>query len=121
MKVLYIDDDEDIIELIQWKLRESEATIEFASSGKEGLKKFRAAKFDLVIVDNVMPIMQGIDVCKKISGMDDPPPTVLITGVVDDNTLRQAKELGISTVIKKDVGSKFINDLSLCIQQYIPK
>lgn len=59
-KILLIDDDEDIRELIAFYLPEERFETKTAANGKEGLKMLEEFKPDLVILDLLMPVMDGI-------------------------------------------------------------
>jgi len=60
-KILLIEDDEDLLELYAEVLKNEKYYVETASNGREGLEKFNKTKFDLVILDIRMPVMDGIE------------------------------------------------------------
>jgi CheY-like chemotaxis protein len=55
-------------------------TVETAADGCEGLSKFRAGKFDLVLVDRAMPEINGDQLTEAIKEMDPDMPVILVTG-----------------------------------------
>lgn len=65
-KILIIDDDENICELVKLYLLKEGFDVVTASNGKEGMEKFEQEKPDLVILDIMMPEMDGWEVCRAI-------------------------------------------------------
>ena len=65
-KILVVDDEEKITELIQWILEEENFQVITAKSGKEALDKMRNYAPDLIILDIMMPEMDGWQVCREI-------------------------------------------------------
>ena len=82
-KVLFVDDDVDFCEVAKILLESKGYEVVLAYDGKEGLEKVRAEKPDLVILDVMMPEMNGYDVCVVVKA--DPElkkiPVILLTGV----------------------------------------
>jgi len=82
-KVLFVDDDVDFCEVAKLLLESKGYEVVLAYDGKEGLEKMRAEKPDLVILDVMMPEMNGYDVCVVLKA--DPElkkiPVILLTGV----------------------------------------
>lgn len=64
--ILVVDDDKEIAELVGIHLREEGYEVYKAYSGKEALKIFKQERIDLVILDVMMPVMDGNQVCSKI-------------------------------------------------------
>jgi two-component system alkaline phosphatase synthesis response regulator PhoP len=65
-KILIVDDDADIIEAISVVLEAHEYTVVTAQDGEEGLAKLREEKPSLMILDLLMPRMDGFAVCKEL-------------------------------------------------------
>ena len=65
-KVLIIDDEEDIRELIQYNLKKEGFEVSTAENGKLGLEKLKESKPDLILLDVMMPEMDGMEVCEII-------------------------------------------------------
>jgi two-component system alkaline phosphatase synthesis response regulator PhoP len=82
-KVVLVDDDVDFCEATKLLLESKDFEVVLAYDGKEGLDKIRAEKPDLVILDVMMPEMNGYDVCVVLKA--DPElkeiPTILLTAV----------------------------------------
>jgi two-component system alkaline phosphatase synthesis response regulator PhoP len=88
-KVLLVDDDVDFCEAAKLLLDSKGYEVVLAHDGKEGLEKMRAEEPDLVILDVMMPEMNGYDVCVVIKA--DPAlkktPVILLTAV-DQNLFK---------------------------------
>ena len=65
-QILLIEDDPFLIDIYTTKLKDSGFSIEVATDGKEGLKKIREKKFDLLVLDIVLPKIDGWEILEKI-------------------------------------------------------
>ena len=85
VSVLIVEDDRNIAELLQMYLEKEGYAVTIASDGGKGLEKFRAIKPDLVLLDVMMPVMDGWAVCKAIRA-DSQVPIIMLTakGETDD-------------------------------------
>lgn len=81
-KILLIDDDPFILDMYVLKLKDSGFTIDSASNGKDGLSKIKTFEPDLLLLDIVMPTMDGFDVLQEIKKN---PPTRLFKIVLLSN------------------------------------
>ena len=83
--VLVVEDDKKIAELLQMYLEKEGYAVTVAHDGGAGLSKFRAIKPDLVLLDVMMPVMDGWAVCKAIRAEDQTPINMLTAkGETDD-------------------------------------
>ena len=85
ISVLIVEDDPNIRELLQLYLEKDGYAVTLASDGGQGLEKYRAIKPDLVLLDVMMPVMDGWAVCKAIR-QDGNTPVIMLTakGETDD-------------------------------------
>ena len=85
ISVLVVEDDRNIAELLQMYLEKEGYAVTLASDGGQGLSKFRAIKPDLVLLDVMMPVMDGWAVCKAIRA-EGKTPVIMLTakGETDD-------------------------------------
>ena len=85
ISVLIVEDDRHIAELLQMYLEKEGYAVTVASDGGQGLTKFRAIKPDLVLLDVMMPVMDGWSVCKAIR-TEGQTPVIMLTakGETDD-------------------------------------
>ena len=99
-KILMVDDDVDFCAAVKLLLESKAYEVVLAHDGKEGLDKARAAGPDLVILDVMMPEMNGYDVCVVLKS--DPKlshiPVILLTAV-DQSIFKTTytKEMGLMT------------------------
>lgn len=87
-RLLVVDDDNEIRELLEFDLAHSGYQIDTAADGVEGLNKALNAHYDLVLLDVMMPKMNGYDVCKNIRKSKPEMPVLLLTakGTINDKT-----------------------------------
>ena len=70
-KILLVDDEKDILEFLSYNLKKEGFRIDTANNGISALKKLEKSKPDLIILDVMMPEMDGIEVCEKIREQDN--------------------------------------------------
>jgi DNA-binding response OmpR family regulator len=87
MKVLIVDDDPDIIEVVNlcFNLRWPDADVISATNGEEGLRLIEREKPDLILLDIMLPVVDGFQLCQEIRRFSDVPIVMLTarTGEVD--------------------------------------
>lgn len=103
-RVLVIDDDEEQRTLVRAMLSGAGHHVEEAADGAEGLRKFGAAKPDLVLTDIHMPGLDGHEVISALKVLHSDVPVIAMSGgsaVPKDELLIQAVSLGAKEVIMK--------------------
>lgn len=87
-KLLVVDDDNEIRELLEFDLSQSGYSVETAVDGFDGLNKALNSYYDLVLLDVMMPKMNGYDVCRNLRKSKPTVPVILLTakGTIDDKT-----------------------------------
>ncbi len=85
VSILIVEDDKNIQELLQLYLEKEGYAVTLADNGGQGLTKFRSIKPDLVLLDVMMPVMDGWEVCKLIRA-ESRTPVIMLTakGELDD-------------------------------------
>ena len=85
VSVLIVEDDRNIAELLQMYLEKEGYAVTTAYDGGQGLQKFRSIQPDLVLLDVMMPVLNGWEVCKAIRA-ESRTPVIMLTakGEVDD-------------------------------------
>ena len=104
-KILVVDDDANICELLRLYLTKEGYQVTVANDGEEGLEKFNAVKPDMVLLDVMMPRMDGLEVCRRIRKAGNTPVMMLTAkGETFDKVL--GLELGADDYITKPFDSK---------------
>lgn len=101
--ILLIDDEPVLRETISDSLRHEGFEVTLASSGEEGLEKFRNQSHDLVIVDLIMEGMGGIEVSKEILKLKPQTPMMILTGHGSLATAIEALQLKLHDYILKPI------------------
>jgi CheY-like chemotaxis protein len=101
LKVLLVDDEEDIIEVIQDRLEAYGFTVVTAGNGLEALKKLSMEKFDGVFLDVKMPEMGGIEALEEIRKKDKKIPIIIITSSSTREAAIEAMAKGASEYVLK--------------------
>lgn len=70
-KILIVDDEPDILEFIKYLLEREDYQVETAANGIEAIQKSKTFKPDLILMDVMMPIMDGIEACRQIKLQPD--------------------------------------------------
>jgi len=99
-KILAIDDDLIICEIITKMLSREGCEVYSANSGLDGLQLLKDINPHLVLVDILMPSMDGMDVLKRIREISD-VPTIMLSALNQTNVTIRAMELGADDYIKK--------------------
>ena len=88
ISVLIVEDDRNIAELLQMYLEKEGYAVTVACDSGQGLTKFRSIKPDLVLLDVMMPVMDGWSVCKSIR-TESQTPVIMLTakGETDDKVM----------------------------------
>ena len=104
-KILVVDDDANICELLRLYLTKEGYQVTVANDGEEGLEKFNAVKPDMVLLDVMMPRMDGLEVCRRIRKAGNTPVMMLTAkGETFDKVL--GLELGADDYIVKPFDMK---------------
>jgi phosphate regulon transcriptional regulator PhoB len=102
-KILTVDDEQDIIELLSYNLSREGFEVTTAMDGEEALKKIRAKSFDLVILDLMMPGIQGMELCRILR--NDPKtkylPIIMLTAKTEEVDRILGLEMGADDYITK--------------------
>ena len=75
--------------------------VEYAADGAEGLAKAQTGRFDLIILDVMLPSMNGFDICKAIREKDKSQPIIMLTAKTADEDIIQGLTLGADDYVAK--------------------
>lgn len=121
-KILVVDDDPSLRELYDEVLKTAGYTVEFAVDGEEGLAKIRTQGYDLVLLDVMMPKLDGLGVLTKLQSDNPKPPKmpviIIWTNLSHDPAIKEALNKGATNVlVKADLAP---NQVIAMVQKYLP-
>lgn len=102
-KILAVDDEKDILALITYNLQKEGFRIVSCQDGETALEKLRTETFDLVILDLMLPGMQGMELCKTLKSGDDTAaiPIIMLTAKGEELDKVLGLEMGADDYITK--------------------
>jgi two-component system alkaline phosphatase synthesis response regulator PhoP len=100
-KVLIIEDDKDITDLVAIHLRDLGYSVDKAFDGEKGLSKALSGSYDLVLLDLMLPKLEGLEVCKKIREQDKALSIIMLTSRSEEMDKILGLELGADDYIVK--------------------
>lgn len=102
-KILVVDDEIDILTLLQYNLEKSGFIVSVAKDGPEAIEVARKERPDLIILDLMLPSMEGTEVCKAIKGREDTGhiPIIMLTAKGEEIDRIVGLELGADDYITK--------------------
>lgn len=103
--ILIVDDDDLVRSLLQAKIEEDGYQVETARNGEEALVIYQQIQPDLVLLDGVMPEMDGFECCEQLQQLPggELTPVLMITGLDDSASLDRAYEVGAADYITKPI------------------
>ena len=116
MKLLAVDDVAMNLKVLSGFLKKSEMIIDMCTSGAEAIEAWKKNKYDLVLLDHMMPLMDGIE-CAKIMwsepGLNEGVPIVMLTANAIHGMKEQYMDLGFADYLSKPYTQEQLNDV-LC-------
>ncbi len=79
MKILIIEDDVKIVNFLKKGLEEESYSIDYSHNGEEGLYLASVNSYDLILLDIMLPLLDGIEVCKKLRAEKIHTPIIMLT------------------------------------------
>jgi PAS domain S-box-containing protein len=115
-RILFVDDEPQLVRLARTQLQSLGYRVDAYTSAREALDSYREdpASFDLVITDQTMPEMTGVELAQQILSLDPTMPIILCTGHSDLVDEARARELGIRLYLEKPLR---LNVLTRSIRQ----
>ena len=110
LKILIVDDDLDIIEILKYNLKKSGYSTKSANNGIEAIKKAKKFIPHIILMDVMMPEMSGIEACSEIKQIDELRETIIIflSARSEDYTQISAYDAGADDYISKPVQPKIL-------------
>lgn len=103
-KLLVVDDDEYIRELYEEILKDAGFSVDTAVDGQNGLDKIKKNTYNLVLLDIMMPKMDGVEVLRSLHNEKNTTKVILLTNLAHDPVMKEGKSLGaLAYLIKADM------------------
>jgi len=120
-KILVVEDDKFLRELILRKLKEENYETCFAVDGEEGLSKIQEEKPDLVLLDLILPGMNGFDVLKKKQEIPEIAqiPVVVLSNLGQKEDVERALKYGAKDYLVK--AHFTLDEIAAKIKKYLPQ
>lgn len=102
-RILVIEDEEDILALVHYNLVKAGFIVEIATSGEEGLSKAESSRPDLVVLDLMLPNLDGLEVCRRIRSNNGLAETaiVMMTAKGEEENIVAGLEHGADDYVAK--------------------
>ena len=100
-RILIVEDEEGIVQFLKQGLEEENYKVSAAPNGLEGLTLFQNEKFDLVLLDWMLPKMTGLEVCQKIRETNSKTPIIFLTAKDTVQETVEGLKTGANDYIKK--------------------
>jgi len=100
-KILIIEDEEDMVEGLRFNLEARDYTVVAAPDGETGLIKATGEQPDLIILDLMLPGLNGYEVCKKLKESSPEIPIVMLTAKSQESDIVTGLDLGADDYITK--------------------
>ena len=122
--ILIVDDEQDLLDLIEYNLKQQGFEVLTADNGNRGIQIARDEKPNLVLLDVMMPQMDGIEVCDRMR--EDPDlkniPIIFLTARSDEKTEIEGLNKGADDYITKPIStSKLISRIKAVLRRFDEK
>lgn len=119
MKILVIDDSQEIVEVLKFWLESEGVTVDAITDGSMGLDMIRNRQFDLILLDVAMPDFTGLDVIDSLKneGLLESKNIIIFTASSDKNLFENLKNTGVKGILKKPSS---LQELEKLLDKYRP-
>jgi two-component system phosphate regulon response regulator PhoB len=108
--ILVVDDEEDVLELVKYNLEKNGYRVTTASSGEEAISKARSIVPNLVLLDLMLPGIDGLEVCKQLKNnpKTEQVPVIMLTAKGEESDVVVGLEVGADDYITKPFSPKVL-------------
>ncbi|HEY9714045.1 MAG TPA: response regulator transcription factor [Chroococcales cyanobacterium] len=107
-KVLLVEDDEELSEVLKHTLVSRGFTVQTARDGSAALDLLRVNKYDVIVLDWMMPGLSGIDVCKQLRAGGNHTPILMLTARTSDDDTETGLDAGADDYLTKPFENKIL-------------
>lgn len=119
IRVLYMEDNAGLARLLQRRLERAGYVVDIAHNGAEGLEMYEQEVYDILAIDQNMPVYDGLEVIRFLSADGPLPPLIMVTGTGSEEIAVEAMKLGAGDYIVKDVDGGYLELLPTVIEQVL--
>ena len=105
-KILIVDDEESIVTLLKYNIEQAGFKTDVAYTGLECLKKASEQSFDLIVLDLMLPEVEGTEVCRRLREQHVDTPILMLTAKDDEHDKILGLELGADDYLTKPFSPK---------------
>jgi DNA-binding response OmpR family regulator len=110
-KVLIVDDNPDILALLRANLRAAGFETDEALNGEAALRRIEEAPPDVILLDLMMPVLDGWGVLEALKDRPDRPPIIVVTAAQSADGVDRANQLGVTAYVTKPFNVAGLVDL----------
>ncbi|MBC8492163.1 MAG: diguanylate cyclase [Chloroflexi bacterium] len=119
IRILYMEDDPGLARPFKKGLEQAGYVVDIARDGEEGLTMYVAGSYDVVAVDQNMPVYTGLEVINIMASQGSLPPMIMVTGTGSERIAVEAMKLGAGDYLVKDVDGGYLDLLPTVIEQVL--
>lgn len=112
-KILVVDDEPEVCEYLEDFLGRRGYEVSSAFNGKEALEKIKALRPHIVLLDILMPGMNGLEVLKEARTLDSRMGIIMVTAVQEETVAKQALAAGAHDYITKPIDLNYLENAIL--------
>jgi len=119
-KILVVDDEEDILELVRYNLAKEGYRVSCVTSGEQALKEAKEGAPDLILLDLMLPGLDGLDVCRRLKSdhVTSVIPLIMLTAKGEDADIVTGLELGAEDYVTKPFSPRvLLARLKACLRR----
>lgn len=117
--LLYVEDEDDLREIMVTYLNKFFPHIDSATNGEEGINLYKKNQYDLVITDILMPKLNGIEMATEIKNMNEQQNIIIISAYSDTKDFIESIKLGIDGYVLKPIDFEQLNSILFKIAEKI--
>ncbi|QDU32451.1 Phosphate regulon transcriptional regulatory protein PhoB [Poriferisphaera corsica] len=108
--ILLVEDEQDLLELLKYNLNREGFNTITAMTGEEGLKQVRSTSPDLILLDLMLPAMDGLEVCRTLKSREHTAniPVIMLTARGEESDIVRGLEMGADDYITKPFSPRIL-------------
>ncbi len=116
VRVLCIEDDPKVTRLTQSKLEQAGYVVESARDGETGLAMYDQTPFDVVLVDQSLPVMDGLEVIRSLAAREPRPAIIIVVTGGEEMAVLEALKVGASDYVVRDLQGEYLELLPVVVE-----